>query len=73
MGEPDIVIPGDYGIPGRVSWALKREIQNSDVRMYKLLEPYKGNRWRIVRLILGANIMPPKSPKLIFDRTKKRW
>ena len=60
MGEPDIVILGDYALPHTVSWALTGQARSNDAEMLQLLAPFKGNRWRLVRLLWALNITAPR-------------
>ena len=56
-GWPDAVPVGDYHIPHNVAFALAGEPRADDRRMLELLEPYRGQRWRVIRL-LGAEAKP---------------
>lgn len=61
MGDPDAVVTGDLHLPHLVSWALAREARGSDQRMLELLEPFRGHRQRVVRLLSDAGItVPPR-------------
>jgi len=60
MGDPDAVPWGDYNLPSVVAWNLAREPRADDARMAELLEPYAGQRGRVVRLIKLGGSMPPK-------------
>lgn len=60
MGDPDAVPVGDYHLPHVVSWAFTGEPRGSDERMLELLEPYRGHRARVLRLLLVAGIAPPR-------------
>jgi 3-methyladenine DNA glycosylase/8-oxoguanine DNA glycosylase len=51
FGDPDAVSVGDYHLPGLVCWALAAEPDGTDERMLQLLEPYAGQRARVVLLI----------------------
>ena len=64
LGDPDAVPVGDFHIPNSVSWALAREPRGSDERMLELLEPYRGQRRRVVMLLKGirAPKYGPRSP-----------
>lgn len=53
-GYPDAVPVGDYHIPNVVAYAMVGEARATDERMLELLEPYRGQRWRVIRL-LGAD------------------
>lgn len=50
-GDPDAVPVGDLGLPGLVGGALADEPGADDARMLELLEPYRGQRFRVVRLL----------------------
>jgi 3-methyladenine DNA glycosylase/8-oxoguanine DNA glycosylase len=59
LGDPDAVSVGDYHLPNIVSWALAREPRGTDERMLELLEPYRGQRGRVQRLLEASQISPP--------------
>ena len=59
-GDPDAVSVGDYHLPNVVAWALAGEPRADDARMLELLEPYRGQRGRVQRLIELSGIWPPK-------------
>ena len=59
-GDPDAVSVGDYHIPSVVAWALAGEERADDERMLELLEPYRGQRGRVQRLLEVGRIMPPR-------------
>ncbi len=60
-GHPDAVIIGDYGVPTVVSYALTGDARRvDDERMLELLEPFRGHRWRVVRLLYNAGVTPPR-------------
>ena len=50
-GDPDAVSLGDYHLPNLVAWALAREPRGTDERMLELLEPFRGQRGRVIRLL----------------------
>jgi 3-methyladenine DNA glycosylase/8-oxoguanine DNA glycosylase len=54
-GDPDSVSVGDFHVSKRVGWALIGE-RVDDERMLELLEPWRGHRQRVVRLIEEAGI-----------------
>jgi len=65
LGDPDAVSVGDYHLPHVVSWALAGEPRGTDERMLELLEPYRGHRARVLRLLLAAGLAPPRrGPRL---------
>lgn len=51
LGDPDAVPVGDYHIPNMVAWALAGEPRADDARMLELLEPFAGQRGRVIRLL----------------------
>jgi 3-methyladenine DNA glycosylase/8-oxoguanine DNA glycosylase len=59
-GDPDVVSVGDYHLPNLVAWALAGEPRADDARMLELLEPYRGQRGRVVRLLEASGITPPR-------------
>lgn len=64
FGDPDAVSVGDYHLPHLVSWVLAGEIRSTDERMLELLEPYRGERGRVIRLIeFGAGRRPRRAPR----------
>lgn len=58
-GDVDAAIPGDLHLPRIVCYALAGEEDGSDERMMELLEPFRGHRFRIIRLITSAGIDLP--------------
>jgi 3-methyladenine DNA glycosylase/8-oxoguanine DNA glycosylase len=54
-GDPDSVSIGDFHVAKRVGWALIGERVDDDA-MLELLEPWRGHRQRVVRLIEEAGI-----------------
>ena len=65
FGDPDAVSVGDFHIPNMVAWALAGEPRGTDQRMLDLLEPYRGQRGRVIRLLeLGGFAAPRYGPRL---------
>jgi 3-methyladenine DNA glycosylase/8-oxoguanine DNA glycosylase len=60
FGDPDAVSVGDFHVPNLVSWALAGEARGDDARMLELLEPYRGQRARVVRLLELAGVSAPR-------------
>ncbi|MBV9578728.1 MAG: DNA-3-methyladenine glycosylase 2 family protein [Chloroflexi bacterium] len=54
LGDGDAVFVGDLHLPHLISSALAGERRGSDERMLELLEPYRGHRARVVRLLLAG-------------------
>ena len=64
LGDPDAVPVGDLHLPSVVTYALAGERVGTDGRMLELLEPYRGHRFRVVRLLMSAHLGPERrSPK----------
>jgi 3-methyladenine DNA glycosylase/8-oxoguanine DNA glycosylase len=59
-GDPDVVSVGDYHLPNLVAWALAGEPRADDARMLELLEPYRGQRGRVVRLLEASGLSAPR-------------
>jgi 3-methyladenine DNA glycosylase/8-oxoguanine DNA glycosylase len=65
LGDADAVSVGDYHLPNQVAWALAGEPRGDDARMLELLEPWRGHRGRVLRLIgTGAGAAPRYGPRL---------
>ncbi len=60
FGDPDAVSIGDFHTPDLVGWALAGEPRGDDARMLELLEPYRGQRARLVRILELSGIVPPR-------------
>lgn len=60
LGDPDAVPVGDYNLPHSVGFALEGTPRSTDERMLELLEPYRGHRGRVLRLIAIAGITAPR-------------
>ncbi len=59
LGDPDAVSFGDYHVANQVGWAmLGHDI--SDDEMATLLEPWRGHRGRVVRLVLLVGCDRPR-------------
>jgi 3-methyladenine DNA glycosylase/8-oxoguanine DNA glycosylase len=54
LGDPDAVPLGDLHLPHEVGRALAGEPRADDARMLELLEPYRGHRFRVLRLLLAT-------------------
>jgi 3-methyladenine DNA glycosylase/8-oxoguanine DNA glycosylase len=60
LGDADAVPVGDYNLPHAVGYALEGTPRSTDERMLELLEPYRGHRARVLRLIGVAGITAPR-------------
>jgi len=64
LGDPDAVAVGDYWLKHVVSYALTGEARGTDERMLELLEPWRGQRGRVCRLLVsGAPRVPRFGPR----------
>lgn len=69
LGHPDAVSVGDYHIPNQVVFALTGRPRGTDEEMFAVLEPWRGHRQRVVRLIEVAGIAAPRfGPRLPVGR-----
>jgi len=59
-GDPDALSVGDFHLPNLVAWALAGEPRGTDERMLELLEPYRGQRGRVARLLELSGIRAPR-------------
>ncbi|MGY2080231.1 DNA-3-methyladenine glycosylase family protein [Modestobacter sp. SYSU DS0657] len=59
VGCPDSVSVGDYHLKNLVGWSLAGR-KTDDAGMLELLEPWRGHRQRVVRLLEVGGSMPPK-------------
>jgi 3-methyladenine DNA glycosylase/8-oxoguanine DNA glycosylase len=66
LGDPDAVPVGDYNLPHAVGYALEGTPRSTDERMLELLDPYRGHRGRVIRLLtlsgIGAPRFGPRKP-----------
>jgi len=69
FGDPDAISVGDYHLPNVVAWALVRQPRADDARMLELLEPYRGQRGRVQRLLEASGIQAPRyGPRMAPQR-----
>jgi 3-methyladenine DNA glycosylase/8-oxoguanine DNA glycosylase len=72
-GDPDAVPLGDFHIPNNVAFALAGEARGDDRRMLELLEPYAGQRGRVIRLLMtGGRHAPRFGPRLSRQDIRRR-
>jgi 3-methyladenine DNA glycosylase/8-oxoguanine DNA glycosylase len=65
LGDADAVSVGDLHLPNLVAYALAGEPRGDDARMLELLEPYRGQRALVMRLLESSGIRPPRyGPRL---------
>jgi 3-methyladenine DNA glycosylase/8-oxoguanine DNA glycosylase len=58
-GDPDAVSVGDFHLPNLVAFTLAGEMRGTDERMLELLEPWRGQRARVIRLLETSGLRPP--------------
>ncbi len=69
FGDADAISVGDYHLPTVVAWALVRQPRADDARMLELLEPYRGQRGRVQRLLEASGIQAPRyGPRMAPQR-----
>ncbi|HEY4605829.1 MAG TPA: DNA-3-methyladenine glycosylase 2 family protein, partial [Blastococcus sp.] len=59
LGDPDTVSVGDYHLKNIVGWSLAGR-KTDDDGMLELLEPWRGHRQRVVRLLTAGGSRPPR-------------
>lgn len=67
-GDPDAVAFGDYHVARNIGWALIGE-EIGDDQLAELLEPYRGHRYRVQRLLELAGIGHPRRGARMSPRT----
>jgi 3-methyladenine DNA glycosylase/8-oxoguanine DNA glycosylase len=69
LGDDDAVSVGDFHLPNLVAFALAGEPRGDDARMLELLEPYRGRRALVIRLLELSGIRAPRyGPRLTARR-----
>jgi hypothetical protein len=69
LGDADAVSLGDYNLPNVVAWAFRGQRRGDDAMMLELLEPYRGHRGRVLRLLMAGGVGPPRrGPRLALRR-----
>jgi endonuclease III len=65
LGDADAVPVGDYHLADTVGYALEGTARSNDEHMLELLDPYRGHRARVIRLIEVSGIKAPRfGPKM---------
>ncbi|HUQ43227.1 MAG TPA: DNA-3-methyladenine glycosylase 2 family protein [Candidatus Limnocylindria bacterium] len=72
LGDPDAVSVGDFHLSHVVGFALAGEPRATDERMLQLLAPWGGHRARVVKLLEGAGIGPPRYGPRVAPRDLAR-
>jgi 3-methyladenine DNA glycosylase/8-oxoguanine DNA glycosylase len=63
LGDPDAVSVGDAHVPRLVVHALTGRVSDSDDEMLAVLEPYRGHRFRVQRLLELTTSAPRFGPR----------
>lgn len=72
FGDPDAVSAGDYHLAHQVGYALTGHRVDDD-GMVELLEPWRGHRQRVIRLImLSGAFEPRRGPRLAPEDHRSR-
>jgi 3-methyladenine DNA glycosylase/8-oxoguanine DNA glycosylase len=65
LGDADAVQTGDFHLPNLVAYLLAGEPRGTDARMLQLLEPYRGQRGRVLRMLeLSGATAPRFGPRM---------
>lgn len=65
LGFADAVPLGDWNLPSLVAFHLAGEERADDERMLELLEPYRGHRARVLRMLhLTGRYAPRRGPRM---------
>lgn len=65
LGDPDAVSFGDYHLAHNVGYVFTGERDGTDERMAALLEPFRGHRYRVQRLVEVCGISrPARGPRM---------
>ena len=59
LGDPDAVSVGDFHLKNLVAYAFTGARKGTDEEMVELLEPYRGHRARVIKLLEASGIRPP--------------
>jgi 3-methyladenine DNA glycosylase/8-oxoguanine DNA glycosylase len=60
LGDADAVPVGDYHLPHSVGYFFDGTARSTDERMLEILEPYRGHRARVIRLLIEAGVGAPR-------------
>ncbi|HZC71169.1 MAG TPA: hypothetical protein VE442_10780 [Jatrophihabitans sp.] len=60
LGHPDAVSLGDYHLPHQVVYLFTGRRRGTDSEMLELLEPWAGQRQRVMRLVEASGVLAPR-------------
>ena len=58
LGDPDAVPVGDHNLKHLVAYVFTGERRGTDAQMLDLLEPFRGQRGRVLRLLQASGLGP---------------
>ncbi len=73
LGDADAVSIGDFHLPHQVAWALAGKARGDDALMLELLEPWRGHRGRVCRLIVAGGLIAPRFGPKAAVRSWRSW
>jgi 3-methyladenine DNA glycosylase/8-oxoguanine DNA glycosylase len=73
LGDPDAVSVGDFHLPNQVAWAMLGQARGDDRLMLELLEPWRGQRGRVLRLLVAEGVTAPKFAPRHPVRSWRAW
>ncbi len=77
-GDPDLVMLGDYGMPTLVNHFFTGDAtrqapeRGGDEVMLRHLEPWRGHRQRVMKLIMASGVTPPRRAPRAFNPDIRR-
>jgi 3-methyladenine DNA glycosylase/8-oxoguanine DNA glycosylase len=71
-GAADLVSVGDYHVPNTVGYVLAGHVRTDDAGMLALLEPYRGHRQHVVRLVEATGVQAPRYGPRMAPRDNRR-
>ncbi|MGQ0848766.1 MAG: DNA-3-methyladenine glycosylase family protein, partial [Actinomycetota bacterium] len=63
-GDPDVVSVGDFHLKNEVVWHLTGKPRGTDEEMLELLEPFRPQRARVIRLLATLGHAPAFGPRM---------
>jgi 3-methyladenine DNA glycosylase/8-oxoguanine DNA glycosylase len=67
-GDPDAFSWSDYHVAANVSWALTGQVLD-DVGCAQVIQPYRGHRYRVQRLLeLAGVVRPRRGPRIALPK-----
>lgn len=71
-GAADLVSVGDYHVPNMVGYLFTGRPRSTDAEMLDILEPYRPQRQRVVRLVEAAGVGAPRHGARVALRDYRR-